>query len=60
VCTRAHDIDLSDPLPTTGNMTMGGRLAQVPRDRWHNDPGFRAAEAACRHRLPAREKQRQK
>jgi hypothetical protein len=41
-------------------MTMGGRLAQVPRDRWHNDPGFRAAEAACRHRLPAREKQRQK
>jgi hypothetical protein len=56
VCMRAHDIDMSDPDPKTGNMTTG----YVTRDQEQNDPAFKAASAACRDKLPAREKQQQK
>jgi hypothetical protein len=56
VCMRAHDIDMSDPTPT-GNMTIGGRLEHVTRAQLQNDPGFKAAEAACRDKLPQRETQ---
>jgi hypothetical protein len=60
VCMRAHDIDMSDPDPTTGGMTIGGRLEHVTRAQLLDDPGFKAAEAACRDKLPAREKQQKK
>jgi hypothetical protein len=60
VCMRAHGIDLSDPDPTTGNMNMGGRLRGVPKDQLKDDPGYKAAEAACRDKLPGRERQRKR
>jgi hypothetical protein len=60
VCMRAHDIDMSDPDPKTGNMTTGGRLGDLPRDQVLNAPGFKAAEAACRDKLPARELQQKR
>jgi hypothetical protein len=56
VCMRAHDIDMSDPDPQTGNMTTGS----VTRDQERNDPAFKAAEATCRDKLPAEEKQQKK
>jgi hypothetical protein len=48
------------PDPTTGGMTIGGRLEHVTRAQLLDDPGFKAAEAACRDKLPAREKQQKK
>jgi hypothetical protein len=60
VCVRAHGIDLSDPDPTTGNMTMGGRPGGVPREQLQSAPAYKAAEAACRDKLPAREKQQKR
>jgi hypothetical protein len=55
-CMRAHDIDMSDPDPKTGNMTTG----YVTRDQEQHDPAFKAAEAACRDKLPAQERQPRK
>jgi len=52
VCMRAHDIDMSDPTPT-GDTIIGGRLAHVTRAQLHNDPGYKAAMAACTDKLPA-------
>jgi hypothetical protein len=52
VCMRAHGINMSDPDPTTGNMTTG----HGTRDQFLNDPAIKAAEAACRDKLPARDK----
>jgi hypothetical protein len=60
VCMRAHGIDLSDPDPTTGNMNMGGRLGGVPKDQLNDDPGYKAAQAACRDKLTAREKRQKR
>jgi hypothetical protein len=57
---RAHGIDLSDPDPTTGNMNMGGRLGGVPKAQLKDDPGYKAAEAACRDKLPGREKRQKR
>jgi hypothetical protein len=54
VCMRAHEVDLSDPDPT-GNMTIGGRLAHLPRDQVNNDSGYRAAYETCKDKLPGRE-----
>jgi hypothetical protein len=54
VCMRAHDI--SDLDPKTGNMTTG----YVTRDQEQNDPAYQAAEAACRDKLPAQERQPRK
>jgi hypothetical protein len=56
VCMRAHDIDMSDPDPKTGDMTTG----HVTRDQEQNDPAYKAAEAACRDKLPAQERQPRK
>jgi hypothetical protein len=56
VCMRAHGIDMSDPDPTTGNMTTDA----ATRDQQQNDPTFQAAWAACRDKLPAEEKQQKK
>jgi signal transduction histidine kinase len=54
-CMREHDIDMSDPDPT-GNMQVGGRLADVTRAELETDPGFKAASAACAENLPDGEK----
>ena len=51
VCMRAHGIDMSDPTPT-GDMRIGGRLEHVTRAQLDNDPGFKAAQAACKNKLP--------
>jgi hypothetical protein len=56
VCMRTHGIDMSDPDPKTGNMTTGS----VTRDQEQSDPAFEAAEAACRDKLPARERQQKR
>jgi signal transduction histidine kinase len=55
VCMRAHDIDMSDPDPT-GNMQIGGRLADLNKAQVDNDPGYRVTLAACQDELPDREK----
>ena len=52
VCMRAHGIDMSDPTPT-GDTITGGRLEHVTRAQLNNDPGFKAAQAACKDKLPA-------
>jgi hypothetical protein len=51
---------MSDPDPTTGGMTIAGRLEHVIRAQLLDDPGFKAAETACRDKLPARERQQKK
>jgi hypothetical protein len=53
VCMRAHGIAMSDP-DRTGDMQVGGRLENVTRAQLNNDPGYKAAQAACRDKLPAR------
>jgi len=51
VCMRARGIDMSDPQPN-GDLVIHGRLAHVTRAQLENDPGFKAAQAACRDKLP--------
>jgi len=51
VCMRAHGIDMSDPTPT-GDTPIHGRLEHVTRAQVNNDPGFKAAQAACKDKLP--------
>jgi hypothetical protein len=48
---RAHGIDISDPDPTTGDMPLGGRLANATRAQVQNDPGYKAAHDACQDKL---------
>jgi hypothetical protein len=52
VCMRAHGIQMSDPTPT-GDMSIGGRLAHVSRAQLNADPGYKAANQACKDKLPA-------
>lgn len=52
VCMRAHGIDMADPTPT-GDTIIGGRLAHATRAQLDNDPGYKAAQAACKDKLPA-------
>jgi hypothetical protein len=52
VCMRAHDIDMSDPDPATGDMRLGGRLANASKAQMEADPGLKAANEACRDKLP--------
>jgi hypothetical protein len=47
VCMRAHGIDMADPTPD-GQMHLGGRLAHATRAQVFNDPGYKAAFAACK------------
>ena len=50
VCMRAHGMDMSDPQPD-GDMQIGARLAHASRAQELNDPGLKAAQAACRDKL---------
>ncbi|MEN3304400.1 MAG: hypothetical protein V7603_602 [Micromonosporaceae bacterium] len=52
VCMRGHGIEMTDPDPGTGRSQFQGRLARANRDQIANDPAYRAAEVACRDRLP--------
>jgi hypothetical protein len=47
-CMRAHGIQISDPDPTTGDMTAPGSI----RAEEENDPLYQAAYAACKDKLP--------
>ena len=54
---RAHDIPITDPeLPGAGdrpgNMRIEGRFNTMLRDQVENDPGYKAAIAACQDKLP--------
>lgn len=51
VCMRSHDIEITDPTPE-GNMIIRGRLEHVNRTQLEADPGYQAASAACRDKLP--------
>lgn len=51
-CMRAHGIESSDPDPNTGKSTVQGRLANATRDQLQADPGYRAAQEACKDKLP--------
>ncbi|RKE12180.1 hypothetical protein [Catellatospora citrea] len=52
VCMRAHEIEMTDPMPN-GNMRIGGRLEHVNRTQLLADPAFQAAQEACKDKLPA-------
>ncbi|GAB4051362.1 hypothetical protein GCM10028775_27750 [Catellatospora paridis] len=52
VCMRAHEIEMSDPTPD-GNMRVGGRLEHVTKAQLLADPAFKAANDACKDKLPA-------
>jgi hypothetical protein len=47
-CMRAQGIQMSDPDPTTGDMTAPGSI----RAEQENDPLYQAAYAACKDKLP--------
>jgi hypothetical protein len=50
-CMRAHDINMLDPTPE-GELNLG-RVPGMTSDFGRYSPQFRAADAACRHFLPA-------
>ncbi len=50
-CMRAHDINMLDPT-REGDLNLG-RVPGVPKRFGRYSPQFRAADAACRHFLPA-------
>jgi hypothetical protein len=50
-CMRNHDIGLLDPTPQ-GQLGLG-RVPGITNSFGRNSPQFRAADAACRHFLPA-------
>ncbi len=50
-CMRAHDINMLDPTPQ-GELNLG-RVPGITGDFGRYSPQFRAADAACRHFLPA-------
>ena len=50
-CMRAHDINMLDPTPE-GELNLG-RVPGMTSDFGRYSPQFRAADAACRHLLPA-------
>jgi hypothetical protein len=55
ICLRAHDIDASDPQvggSRPGDIIIGGRLEHLSRTQLEADPGWKAAMAACRDKLP--------
>jgi hypothetical protein len=54
VCMRAHDIEMTDPLPN-GNMKINGRFEHGTRAQLEADPVYKAAMAACKDKLPAEE-----
>jgi hypothetical protein len=50
-CMRNHDIDMLDPTPQ-GALELGS-VPGITSDYGRYSPQFRAADAACRHFLPA-------
>jgi len=50
-CMRSHDIDMLDPTPQ-GVLSLG-TVPGITSDYGRYSPQFRAADAACRHLLPA-------
>ena len=50
-CMRSHDIGMLDPTPQ-GQLNLG-RVPGITSDFGRYSPQFRAADAACRHFLPA-------
>jgi hypothetical protein len=52
VCMRAHGIEVSDPDPTTGDMTA----PYSTRAEAEADPLFQAANAACKDKLPGKKR----
>jgi hypothetical protein len=51
-CMREHGIETTDPDPDTGKSQVKGRLAGATRDQVNNDPGYKAAQQACKDKLP--------
>ena len=52
VCMRAHDINMLDPTPR-GELDLGDVAGMAHNDFGRTSPQFHAADAACRHLLPA-------
>jgi hypothetical protein len=50
-CMRSHDINMLDPTPQ-GELNLGN-VPGITSDYGRYSPQFRAADAACRHFLPA-------
>jgi hypothetical protein len=50
-CMRGHDIPMLDPTP--GGQLALGQVPGITSDFGRYSPQFRAADAACRHLLPA-------
>ena len=50
-CMRSHDINMTDPTPL-GELNLG-HVPGITSDFGRYSPQFRAADAACRHFLPA-------
>ena len=50
-CMRAHDIAMLDP-NSSGALNLG-QVPGIDNDFGRYSPQFRAADAACRHLLPA-------
>jgi len=50
-CMRSHDINMLDPTPQ-GELNLGN-VPGITSDFGRYSPQFRAADAACRHFLPA-------
>jgi hypothetical protein len=50
-CMRSHDINMLDPTPQ-GELNLG-TVPGITSDFGRYSPQFRAADAACRHLLPA-------
>jgi hypothetical protein len=50
-CMRSHDIGMLDPTPQ-GQLNLG-RVPSITSNFGRYSPQFRAADAACRHFLPA-------
>jgi hypothetical protein len=50
-CMRSHDINMLDPTPE-GQLNLGN-VPGITSDFGRYSPQFRAADAACRHFLPA-------
>lgn len=51
ICMRQHGIEVSDPDPTSGQVKIGGRLANASRAQINSDPQYNAANNACKDKL---------
>jgi hypothetical protein len=52
-CMREHGVETTDPDPNTGNSQFGGRFANMSRSQIVNDPTYKAADVACKDKLPS-------